>query len=143
MICPTLAEIAGFRGGRTPWRHSTASAKDKSAHEPSCDNGFRLSPKPTRANNQEVAHPVKRAPTCRNDDFHHDNDPHHEHDFGSTVVSAQSEYSGLRFRRNSSFDADGHTIFFKIDLYEEPDVKDANGKPVVTRVLTIMLAEEY
>ena len=31
----------------------------------------------------------------------------------------------------------------KIDLYEEPDVKDANGEPVVTRVLTIMLAEEY
>jgi hypothetical protein len=28
-------------------------------------------------------------------------------------------------------------------LYEEPDVKGANGEPVVTRVLTIMLAEEY
>jgi hypothetical protein len=31
----------------------------------------------------------------------------------------------------------------KIDLYEEPDVKDSNGEPAVTRVLTIMLAEEY
>lgn len=31
----------------------------------------------------------------------------------------------------------------KIDLYEEPDVKDANGDPVVNRVLTIMLASEY
>jgi hypothetical protein len=31
----------------------------------------------------------------------------------------------------------------KIDLYEEPDVKGANEEPVVTRVLTIMLAEEY
>jgi hypothetical protein len=30
-----------------------------------------------------------------------------------------------------------------IDLYEEPGVKDANGEPVVTRVLTIMLADEY
>jgi hypothetical protein len=30
-----------------------------------------------------------------------------------------------------------------IDLYEEPDVKSANGEPVVTRVLTIMLVEEY
>jgi hypothetical protein len=30
----------------------------------------------------------------------------------------------------------------KIDLYEEPDVKGANEEPVVTRVLTIMLAEE-
>ena len=58
------------------------------------------------------------------DDFCHANDPHQEHDFGS-------------------FEADGHTIFFKIDLYEEPDVKDANGEPIVNRVLTIMLAEEY
>ena len=41
------------------------------------------------------------------DDFCHANDPHEEHDFGS-------------------FEADGHTIFFKIDLYEEPNVKDAN-----------------
>ena len=58
------------------------------------------------------------------DDFCHANDPYEEHDFGA-------------------FEADGHTIFFKIDLYEEPDVKNANGEPVVTRVLTIMLAEEY
>jgi hypothetical protein len=58
------------------------------------------------------------------EDFCHANDPHEEHDFGS-------------------FEADGHMIMFKIDLYEEPDVKDANGEPVVTRVLTIMLAEEY
>jgi hypothetical protein len=58
------------------------------------------------------------------DDFCHANDPHQEHDFGS-------------------FKVDGHTIFFKIDLYEEPNVKSANGEPVVTRVLTIMLAEEY
>jgi hypothetical protein len=58
------------------------------------------------------------------DDFCHENDPYQEHDFGA-------------------FDADGHTIFFKIDLYEEPDVKDSNGEPVVNRVLTIMLADEY
>ena len=58
------------------------------------------------------------------DDFCHANDPHQEHDFGA-------------------FEADGHVIFFKIDLYEEPDVKSANGEPVVTRVLTIMMAEEY
>jgi hypothetical protein len=32
---------------------------------------------------------------------------------------------------------------WKTDLYEEPDVKNPNGEPVVTRVLTIMLAEEY
>ena len=58
------------------------------------------------------------------DDFCHANDPHEEHDFGS-------------------FEADGYKIFFKIDLYEEPDVKDSNGEPAITRVLTIMLAEEY
>jgi len=58
------------------------------------------------------------------DDFCHANDPHEEHDFGS-------------------FEADGQTIFFKIDLYEEPEVKDSNGEPVVNRVLTIMLADEY
>jgi hypothetical protein len=58
------------------------------------------------------------------DDFCHANDPHEEHDFGS-------------------FEAEGHTIFFKIDLYEEPDVKSENGEPVITRVLTIMLADEY
>jgi Protein of unknown function (DUF3768) len=55
------------------------------------------------------------------DDFCHENDPYEEHDFGA-------------------FEVDGHTIFFKIDLYEEPDVNDPNGEPVVNRVLTIMLA---
>jgi Protein of unknown function (DUF3768) len=58
------------------------------------------------------------------DNFCHANDPYEEHDFGS-------------------FDVDGHEILFKIDLYEEPEVKDSNGEPVVNRVLTIMLAEEY
>lgn len=61
------------------------------------------------------------------DDFCHANDPYDEHDFGS-------------------FEADGHTIFFKIDYYDKslqqhsPDPTD----PTVTeRVITIMLAEEY
>jgi hypothetical protein len=71
---------------------------------------------------EAVARIVKTIATY--DDFCAANDPYEEHDFGA-------------------FDADGHTIFFKIDLYEEPDVKSANGEPVVTRVLTIMLAEEY
>jgi hypothetical protein len=61
------------------------------------------------------------------DDFCHANDPHQEHDFGS-------------------FEADGHTIFFKIDYFDttrthhSPDPAD----PAITeRVITIMLAEEY
>ena len=61
------------------------------------------------------------------DDFCHANDPHEEHDFGA-------------------FDADGHTILFKIDYYDEslsyhsPDPADPS---VTKRVITIMLAEEY
>jgi Protein of unknown function (DUF3768) len=61
------------------------------------------------------------------DDFCRANDPHEEHDFGS-------------------FEAEGHTIFFKIDYldrslsYHSPDPTD----PAVTvRVITVMLADEY
>jgi hypothetical protein len=61
------------------------------------------------------------------DDFCHANDPHEEHDLGS-------------------FEADGQTIFFKIDYfdknltYHSPDPSDAR---VTERVITIMLADEY
>src|SRR5690349_10482209 len=61
------------------------------------------------------------------DDFHHANDPHQEHDFGV-------------------FDAEGHSIMFKIDYYDKalgahsPDPADPS---VTNRVITIMLAEEY
>jgi hypothetical protein len=61
------------------------------------------------------------------DDFCHANDPHEEHDFGS-------------------FEADGQTIFFKIDYfdttltYHSPDPSDGS---VTERVITIMLADEY
>jgi hypothetical protein len=61
------------------------------------------------------------------DDFCQANDPYEEHDFGS-------------------FEAEGHTIFFKIEYFDRnlkylsPDPSD----PVVTvRVITVMLAEEY
>ena len=61
------------------------------------------------------------------DDFCHANDPHEEHDFGS-------------------FEAEGKTIFFKIEYYDRtrnyhsPDPADPN---VTERVITIMLSEEY
>ena len=61
------------------------------------------------------------------DDFCHANDPYEEHDFGS-------------------FEADGHTIFFKID-YFDPTLTahstDPSDPAVTKRVITIMLAEEY
>jgi hypothetical protein len=59
--------------------------------------------------------------------FNEDNDPHGEHDFGS-------------------FKIDGYTINWKIDYYDRelhmgsPDPADPK---VTTRVLTIMLAEEW
>jgi hypothetical protein len=58
------------------------------------------------------------------DAFSNENDPHQEHDFGA-------------------FEEGGHKVFFKVDLYEEPEVKGADGQPATTRVLTIMLAEEW
>jgi hypothetical protein len=35
------------------------------------------------------------------------------------------------------------TLFFEVPLYEDPVVKDEQGQPKVTRVLTLMLTEEY
>jgi hypothetical protein len=61
------------------------------------------------------------------DDFCHANDPHQEHDFGS-------------------FEADGNTIFFKIDYYDKTLTQhspNAADPSVTERVITIMLAEEY
>jgi hypothetical protein len=61
------------------------------------------------------------------DAFCHADDPYGEHDFGA-------------------FEADGKTIFFKIDYYDKallghsPDPADSS---VTERVITIMLADEY
>ena len=61
------------------------------------------------------------------DNFCHANDPYEEHDFGS-------------------FEAEGETIFFKINYYDKkltyhsPDPADST---VTERVITIMLADEY
>jgi hypothetical protein len=61
---------------------------------------------------------------ARFDNFSEDNDPWGEHDCAILTV-------------------DGRRVMFKHDLYEEPEVKGAGGQPVTTRVLTIMLAEEW
>ena len=60
------------------------------------------------------------------DDLCHANDPYEEHDFGS-------------------FEAEGHTIFFKINYYDPALTVlslDPSNPFVTKRVITIMLAEE-
>lgn len=61
------------------------------------------------------------------DEFNRDNDPHGEHDFGS-------------------FECEGEKFFFKLDYYA-PDMEHGSEDPSdpkqTTRVLTIMLADEY
>jgi len=61
------------------------------------------------------------------DAFSADNDPHGEHDFGN-------------------FDLAGHKFFFKLDYYD-PSLDGGSDDPAdpakTTRVLTLMLAEEY
>lgn len=79
----------------------------------------------------EALGPIRVAELCREviqfDDFTQENDPYGEHDFGSI------EYGGQKF-------------FWKIDAYDKalefgsPDPADP---AVTTRVLTLMLAEEY
>ncbi len=59
--------------------------------------------------------------------FSADNDPYHEHDFGSLKEG-------------------GQTFFWKIDYYDktlEYGSPDPANPAVTTRVLTLMLAEEY
>ncbi len=60
-------------------------------------------------------------------DFNEDNDPHGEHDFGAL------EIAGQRF-------------FWKIDYYDRDQChgsEDPSDPSQTTRVLTIMVAEEY
>jgi hypothetical protein len=60
-------------------------------------------------------------------EFDEDNDPHREHDFGG-------------------FEHAGATIFWKIDCYDSSMIngsEDPADPKLTTRVLTVMLAEEY
>ena len=60
-------------------------------------------------------------------DFTADNDPHGEHDFGSFTLV-------------------GRTFFWKIDYYDkrcEFGSEDPSDPEKTTRLLTVMLAEEY
>jgi hypothetical protein len=61
------------------------------------------------------------------DDFTPDNDPHNEHDFGS-------------------FEIDDQKFIFKHDYYDKSmqyGSEDPGDPQKTTRVLTIMLADEY
>ncbi len=58
------------------------------------------------------------------DEFTERNDPYGEHDFGAV-------------------EHEGQTVFWKFDLYEDPDVKSANDPTAITRVITIMLPSDY
>ena len=61
------------------------------------------------------------------DAFCHANDPYGEHDFGA-------------------FEADGKTIFFKIDYFDRTlthHSTDPADPSVTERIITIMLADEY
>lgn len=61
------------------------------------------------------------------DDFHHANDPHQEHDFGS-------------------FDFEGVSVMFKIDYYDKSltfHSPDPANPSVTERIITIMRADEY
>ncbi|MGO9686530.1 MAG: DUF3768 domain-containing protein [Steroidobacteraceae bacterium] len=60
-------------------------------------------------------------------DFTEDNDPHNVHDFGN-------------------FEVDGQSLFWKIDYYDSTlafGSDDPSDPQQTTRVLTLMLAEEY
>ena len=60
-------------------------------------------------------------------DFNPDNNPHHEHDFGS-------------------FELDGHMVFWKFSYYDrnlEYGSEDPSDPLKTCRVLTVMLAEDY
>ena len=62
------------------------------------------------------------------DAFTDDNDPYGEHDFGQVKV-------------------DGQTVFFKLDYYSDQSLEygseDPSDPSQTTRVMTLMLAEEY
>lgn len=59
--------------------------------------------------------------------FDQDNDPYEEHEFGN-------------------FEEHGHKVYWKIDYYDQTmnfGSEDASDPAKTTRVLTIMLADEY
>jgi len=74
------------------------------------------------------------------EDFTTDNDPRGEHDAGFLY----RDLTGQWHTRWTAEDArPSLSVMWKIDLYEDPDVKSANDPPAITRVITIMLPSDY
>ena len=72
--------------------------------------------------------------------FDEDNDPYGEHDFGAVYRLDTGIWTQERPRDEKTI---SQTVFWKVDLYEDPDVKSANDPPAITRVITIMLPSDY
>jgi hypothetical protein len=49
--------------------------------------------------------------------------------------SPERDFGTVEFR--------GRKVWLKIDLYEDPNVKSADGSTAITRVITIMLPSDY
>lgn len=67
--------------------------------------------------------------------FDEDCDPHHEHDFGA-----------FNYRGASHIVGEGPLIYFKLDYYDSAlqfGSPDPAEPELTTRVLTLMLADEY
>ena len=99
---------------------------DKQATIRALNDAFRTNPDGVGALPSDViAMAVRKVATF--DEFNTDDDPHGEHDFGS-------------------FDLAGRKFFWKIDYYDltlDFCSEDPADAAKTTRILTIMLAEEY
>ena len=77
------------------------------------------------------------------DHFHEGNDPHGEHDFGAIYRLRSGDWVQARPADEKSI---SETAFWKIDCYDK-QLEFGSEAPCdsdqTTRVLTIMLAEEY
>jgi len=79
--------------------------------------------------------------------FDEDNDPHGEHDFATICQLAGGSWTAAKQpRRTGATDSVRQRVFWKFDYYD-PDCQFGSEAPdnpaLTTRVLTIMLAEEY
>lgn len=76
-----------------------------------------------------------------------DNDPHGEHDFGTICQLADSRWTGAKQPRHADgTDSVRERVFWKFDYYDldcEFGSQAPDDAALTTRVLTIMLAEEY